>query len=251
MFLTTRTRTRVPMALVGVLERLDAADVEADRGVELERPAARGHLGVAEHHAHFFPQLIDEDRRRLRLVDGAGQLAQRLTHQARLKTDVAVAHLALDLGPGGQGGHRVDDQDVERPAADEQFGDLERLLAGVGLREQQVVDLNPDAPSVHRVHGMLGVDERRLAPRALGLGDDVERERRLAAGLGPEDLDHPAPRHPTHTQRQVEPQRPGGDRRHLYGGGIVAHAHDRALAELTFDLHDRHIQRLVLLHDSS
>ena len=49
------------------------------------------------------------------LAEGAGELAQGLGHQAGLQADVGVAHLALDLGPGREGGHRVDDDHVERP----------------------------------------------------------------------------------------------------------------------------------------
>jgi hypothetical protein len=66
------------------------------------------------------------------LVEVAGELAQRLAHQPGLQADVAVAHLALDLGPGHERGHRVDDDDVERAGADQHVGDLERLLAVSG-----------------------------------------------------------------------------------------------------------------------
>ena len=48
------------------LQRLDAADVEAHRRVELQRAAARGRLGVAEHDADLLAQLVREDRRRCR-----------------------------------------------------------------------------------------------------------------------------------------------------------------------------------------
>ena len=66
----------------------------------------------------------------------AGQLAQRLGHEAGLQADVGVAHLAFDLGPRRERRHRVDDEDVERARADQHVGDLERLLAGVGLGDQ-------------------------------------------------------------------------------------------------------------------
>ena len=52
--------------LGAVLERLDAADVEPDRGVELERPAARRGLGRAEHDADLLAELVDEDDRSCR-----------------------------------------------------------------------------------------------------------------------------------------------------------------------------------------
>ena len=80
---------------------------------------------------------------RLRL---AGELAQRLAHQPGLQADVAVAHLALDLGAGRECGHRVDDDHVDGAGAHEHVDDLERLLAGVGLADQQLVDVDTDRP---------------------------------------------------------------------------------------------------------
>ena len=65
----------------------------------------------------------------MRLGDRAGELAQRLAHEPRLEADVLVAHLALDLGLRHERRDRVDHDDVDRVAADERLGDLERLLA--------------------------------------------------------------------------------------------------------------------------
>ena len=70
------------------------------------------------------------------------QLAHGLGHQARLQADVRVAHLPLDLGPGHQRRHRVDHDDVEGRGAHQHVGDLERLLAGVRLGHQQLVDVH-------------------------------------------------------------------------------------------------------------
>ncbi len=68
--------------LVLVLERTDAADIEADRGIELQRLAARRGLGAAEHDADLHADLVDEDHQRVGLGDRGGELAQRLAHQA-------------------------------------------------------------------------------------------------------------------------------------------------------------------------
>jgi hypothetical protein len=97
------------------------------------------------------------------VVEGAGDLAQRLAHQAGLEADVAVAHLALDLGARHEGGDRVDDDDVDRAGADQHVGDLERLLARVGLAHQQRVGVDAELLGVLGVEGVLGVDERRDA----------------------------------------------------------------------------------------
>src|SRR5262249_3404911 len=44
-----------------LLDRVLAADVEPDGGVELQRAAARGGLGVAEHHPDLLADLVDEN----------------------------------------------------------------------------------------------------------------------------------------------------------------------------------------------
>jgi hypothetical protein len=54
-------------------------------------------------------------------------------HEPGLEADVGVAHLALDLGPGREGRHRVDHDHVEGAGAHQHVGDLERLLPRVGL----------------------------------------------------------------------------------------------------------------------
>ena len=89
----------------------------------------------------------------------AGELAQRLAHQARLQAGRRVAHLAFDLGLGRERGDRVDDDQVDRARAHQHVGDLERLLAGVGLRDQQLLRLTPSFLRVCDVERVLGVDE--------------------------------------------------------------------------------------------
>ena len=93
---------------VAVLDAGDAADVDADRRVELQRAAAGRGFRIAEHDADLLAQLVDEDEARLRLRDGAGELAERLRHEARLQAHLRVAHLAFDFSLGHERGHRVD-----------------------------------------------------------------------------------------------------------------------------------------------
>jgi hypothetical protein len=96
----------------------------------------------------------------LELLQRARELAQRLGHQACLQADVAVAHLALDLRSRRQRRDRVHDDDVDRRGAHQHVGDLERLLAGVGLGHEQLVDVDPERLGVGRVERVLGIDER-------------------------------------------------------------------------------------------
>src|SRR5690606_25640486 len=86
--------------LTALLEGLDAPDVEAQAGVELQRPPAARRLRVAEHHADLHAKLVREDHRGVAVLDRTRELAQRLAHQAGLQANVRVAHFALDLGAG-------------------------------------------------------------------------------------------------------------------------------------------------------
>ena len=174
-------------------------------------------------------------------------LAQRLAHQPRLEADVRVAHLALDLGPRHQSRHRVDHEHVQRAAADQHLGDLKRLLAVVGLRQQQLVDVDADSLRVGGVHGVLGVDERGQSALSLGLRDHVVAERGLARRLGAEHLDHATARQAADAEPEIEREGSGRDRVDV-DVGRLAHLHDRALAELALDLADGRFQCLVSFH---
>ncbi len=189
------------------LQGLDAADVEPLRGVELQRPAARLGLRRAELDADLFADLVGEDADGFGPVEVAGQFPQRLRHQPRLQADRGVADLAVELGFRGQRRDRVDRDHVDRGGGDQAVGDLQRLLAVVGLGDQQLVGVDADRPRVDRVDRVLGVDEGADAAQRLGLGDDVVDQRRLTGGLRAEDLDDPAARDAADPERQVERQR--------------------------------------------
>jgi len=141
--------------------------------------------------------------------------------------------------PASLRGDRVDRDHVERARAHEHVGDLQCLLAVVGLGHEQLVDVDADRFRVERVHGVLGVDERTHPSELLRLREHVVDHRGLAGGLGAEHLDDPPPGHATDPQGQIERQRAGGYRLAAHLGALVAHAHDRALAELALDLRER------------
>src|SRR6266851_10434863 len=105
-----------------------------------------------------------------------------------------VAHLALEFGTRNEGSHRINHQNVYRTGADERVCDLKRLLARIGLRYQQIVDIDPELAGIARVECMLGVDEGAGPTPALRLGNHVQREGGLARALRPVDLDAAATR---------------------------------------------------------
>ncbi len=174
---------------------------------------------------------------------------QRLAHQPRLQAHLRLAHLALDLGLGRERRHRVHHDHVHRAGAHQHVGDLERLLAGVRLRDQQLVDVHAELLGVGGIERVLRVDEGGGAAHLLHFRDHLQGQRGLARGLGPVDLDHPAARQAAHAEGQVQAQRPGGDHLDVLDG-LGVHPHDGALAVLLFDLRQRRRQclRLVLVH---
>ena len=201
--------------------------------------------GRAEHYPDLLPNLIREQAHGLRPVEVAGELAQRLRHQPRLEADRLLAHLPLELDARRQRRDRVDGDDVDRAGAHKHVDDLERLLAVVGLRDQQLVGVDTDPLRVDRVERMLGVDERADATARLSLGDDVVDERGLAGGLRAEDLDDPPAGDAANAKRQVERQRARGDRvdRH---SRLVAQLHHRAGTEVLVDLAEGGGERRIL-----
>ena len=55
------------------------------------------------------------------------------TFQTRLKSDVGISHVAVDLGFWNECCNRVHDDDVYRTGTDHRLGDLKCLLAVVRL----------------------------------------------------------------------------------------------------------------------
>ena len=159
-----------------------------------------------------------------------------------------VAHLAFELGARHQRRDRIDHQHVDRAGAHQRVGDLQRLLAGVGLRDQEVVDIDAELARIDRIERVLGIDEGADAALLLRLGDAVQRERGLAGGFRPVDLDHAPARQAADAERDVEAERAGGDRLDVHRLVVLAEPHDRALAEIALDLGERGIKGLRLVH---
>jgi hypothetical protein len=164
----------------------------------------------------------------------------------RLQADMAIAHLAFDLGARHQSGDRIDDEDVDRVGADERVGDLERLLASVGLGDDEIVDVDAELAGIDWVERMLRVDEGGDAAGLLRLGDRVQRQSGLARAFRPVNLDDAAARQAADAERDVEPERAGGDGLDL-DGLARAEPHRAALAEGAVDLRQSGVQGFLLV----
>lgn len=161
---------------------------------------------------------------------------------------MAVAHLAFQFGARHQRRDRVDHQHVDGAGAHQRVGDLQRLLAGIRLGDQQLVDVDAQLAGIGRVERVLRIDEGAGAAGLLGLGDGVQGQRGLARAFRPVDFNDAALRQAADTQRDVETERAGGNHLRLDQVLLGAELHDRALAERAFDLAQGGIERLLLVH---
>ena len=140
-----------------------------------------------------------------------------------------------------------DHQHVHGAGAHQRVGDLQRLLAVVGLRDQQVLDLDAELPGVDGIERVLGIDEGADAALLLRLGQDLESQRGLAGRLRPVDLDDAAARQAADAEGDVEAERACRQRLDL-DALVGAEPHDRALAVHLLDLGERGLERLLLVH---
>ena len=138
---------------------------------------------------------------------------------------MGIAHVTLELGTWDERRHRVDDDHVHRPGADQHVGDLERLLARVGLGDQQFVDVDTDGFGIDGVERVLRIDVDADSTIALGFCNHMQCEGRLTGGFGSEQLDYPPPREPTDPECEVEGHRAGRDHFDPHAR-VLTHAHD-------------------------
>ena len=59
-------------------------------------------------------------------------------------------------------------------AAHKAFGYVQRLLSGIGLRNEQTVDINAECAGVSRLKGVLNVDKGNLAAQLLGFSQNMQ-----------------------------------------------------------------------------
>ena len=76
---------------------------------------------------------------------------------------MSIAHISLNFGLRYQRSYRVDNDNVERAAADQHVADLQRLLACIRLGNEQILHIYAQVLGVDGIERMLGVDEGRSA----------------------------------------------------------------------------------------
>ena len=85
------------------------------------------------------------------------------------------------------------------------------------------------------------------AAHLLRFGDDVQRQRRLAARFRAVDFNHAPARQAAHAQRGIDRKRPRGDHADRHQHIAAAQTHDRALAVILFNLRNRSFQHFCFI----
>ena len=117
--------------------------------------------------------MINEDNSGLAFINNPSQLTQGLAHQTSLQPHMRITHIAVNLGLGRQRCHAVYHNQVHGVRAHQCFGNFERLLAVIWLRNQQVFGINPKLFSVAWVQRVLGIDKGGRTALLLDLGNSV------------------------------------------------------------------------------
>ena len=157
-----------------------------------------------------------------------------------------VADFAFDFRFRRQRRDGVDDDNINRARARQRVTDLQRLLAGVRLRTQQVVDIDAQFACIDRIQRMFSIDERTGFTFALRCGDNLQRQGGFTGGFRTVDLDDTAHWQTAGAQRDIQRKRAGGDGFHIHGA-VFTQAHDGAFTELLFDLAQCSRQRFLFV----
>ena len=147
--------------------------------------------------------MVDEDDHAVGLLNRGGELAQGLAHQARLQARQGIAHFAFKFSLRGQSGHGVDHDQIYRARAHETVHNLQCLLAGIGLGNQQILQIHAQVLRVLNVQCMLGIDEGAGAALLLHLGHHLQGECGFARAFWAINLNHAATWQATHPKRHI------------------------------------------------
>src|SRR6185437_472327 len=126
-----------------------------------------------------------------------------LRHQARLQTHLRIAHIAFEFGFGDESGDRVDDNDIDATGTNQGLSDFEGLFAIVGLRDEEIVDVDAEFSGVGRIERVFSVNECSRAADLLGFGDYVQSESGLAAGFRAVNFDDASTRQAANAESRV------------------------------------------------
>ena len=89
-------------------------------------------------------------------------------------TFTLTAVLFFALGAWHERSNRIDDDNVDCSASNQDFGNFQGLLAAVGLRDEEIFNVDAELARIIGVEGVLRVHEGRRSAKFLGFGENVQ-----------------------------------------------------------------------------
>jgi hypothetical protein len=149
---------------------------------------------------------------------------------------MGLTHFALDFSLRNQSSDRIDHNDINRIAANEDFSNLKGLFPIVRLADQQVFRHDTQFPRVLQVESVLRIHEGRQPATFLCFCDDMQGQRGFARRLGSKDFNNSSSSYPANPQCQIERQATRGNDRNLNRLSAFSQSHDGAFSTQSFNL---------------
>ena len=223
--------------IFAVFDLGDAADVQTLGCVELQCVSAGRRFRVAEHHADFHTELIDENHAGVGFGKDAGELAKGLGHEACLQSDMVVPHFAVDFRLRNESGDRVDDDEIDGSRTHQGFGDIESLFARIGLGNQKLINVDSQVAGIDRVKSVLRVNKGSHSALFLRFGNGVEGKGRFSRRLRSVDFDDASARESANSECHIQLDAARRDDWNILFW-LSSQRHDGTLAEILFNLCD-------------
>ena len=106
---------------------------------------------------------------------------------------------------------QVDDQQVDLAASNERCGKRPALVRVCRAKHQQPAQIDPACDRLEGIEDAAQIEEGDDPAARLGLGETVQRERRLAARPRPTERGAHAARQPARAEQRIESRETGGD----------------------------------------
>ena len=142
---------------------------------------------------------------------------------------MTIAHLTFNFRLRGKGSYGVNDDDVNCAGAHQHIGNLQGLLTGIWLGNQEVIGIHAKQASILRVERVLGVNKRGNAAVLLRGCNSVQRNSGLTRRLRAINLYDAPARETANTKSDIDCGITGRNGLNRWAV-VIAQAHHSAFA---------------------
>ena len=117
---------------------------------------------------------------------------------------MGIAHLALDFCTRNESSNGVDNDNINRTAAYQSISNLQRLLAIIRLRNQQIVNINAQMARIFRIQCVLRINEGCIAAQLLRLSNHMQSHSRLTGRFRSINFNHTSTGNTADTKSNIQ-----------------------------------------------